>query len=195
MFSSLVHLSIFGKFSARSFKYVLFVFSMKYRCKCLIGPTKDSHIYCSTGHRIFSHQHCEGVATAVRMIPPIAQIRENSPRPMMHQSAPVNVPDWSKFLGAEKKNKWADCRGENGLIFFCISCRKCKAHLNFTFRIQIPHGFQNRVILLQNKTKYGLVGTKGLGRNIHVSYSLLITKSTSDENVPPCFCTCGILTF
>ena len=49
-----------------------------------------------------------GVATAVRMIPPIAQIRENSPRPMMHQSAPVNVPDWSKILGAEKKSKWAD---------------------------------------------------------------------------------------
>ncbi|KAG0582352.1 hypothetical protein KC19_3G053300 [Ceratodon purpureus] len=49
-----------------------------------------------------------GVSTAVRMIPPIAQIRENSPRPMMHQSAPVNVPDWSKILGAEKKSKWAD---------------------------------------------------------------------------------------
>lgn len=48
-------------------------------------------------------------SAAVRMIPPIAQIRENSsPRPMMHQSAPVNVPDWSKILGAERKNKWAD---------------------------------------------------------------------------------------
>lgn len=50
-----------------------------------------------------------GSSAAVRMIPPIAQIRENSPRPMMHQSAPVNVPDWSKILGAEKKSsKWAD---------------------------------------------------------------------------------------
>lgn len=48
-------------------------------------------------------------STAVRMIPPIAQIRENnSPRPMMHQSAPVNVPDWSKILGAERKNQWAE---------------------------------------------------------------------------------------
>lgn len=51
----------------------------------------------------------DGRSAAVRMIPPIAQIRENSsPRRMMHQSAPVNVPDWSKILGAERKNKWAD---------------------------------------------------------------------------------------
>lgn len=56
----------------------------------------------------YANSSRDGRSTAVRMIPPIAQIRENSPRPMMHQSAPVNVPDWSKILGAERKNKWAD---------------------------------------------------------------------------------------
>lgn len=55
-----------------------------------------------------SSREARGIATPLRMIPAIAQIREDSPRQMMHQSAPVNVPDWSKILGAEKKHKWAD---------------------------------------------------------------------------------------
>ena len=45
--------------------------------------------------------------------------------------------------------------------FFCISCKECKGTFELLFCIQIPHEFHNIVILLQNKTKYGLVGTKG----------------------------------
>ena len=48
------------------------------------------------------------------------------------------------------------------LFIFALSAKSSKAHLNFAFHIQIPYKFQNRVILLQNKTKYGLVDTKGL---------------------------------
>jgi hypothetical protein len=34
---------------------------------------------------------------------------------MMHQSAPVNVPDWSKILGAHKKSvAWVDDTVEEG---------------------------------------------------------------------------------
>lgn len=55
-----------------------------------------------------SSREARGIATPLRMITPIPQIRESSPRQMMHQSAPVNVPDWSKILGAEKKHRWAD---------------------------------------------------------------------------------------
>ena len=47
-------------------------------------------------------------------------------------------------------------------FFFASSTKSAKAHLNFTFDIQIPLRFHNKVFLLQNKTKYGLVGTKGL---------------------------------
>ena len=54
------------------------------------------------------------------------------------------------------------CRAQNGLISFASAAERARGHLNFTYRSQIPHGFYNRVILLQNKTKYGLVGTKGL---------------------------------
>jgi hypothetical protein len=48
------------------------------------------------------------MSAAARMIPPIMHTREvNNSRPAMHQSAPVNVPDWSKILGAQKKSsKW-----------------------------------------------------------------------------------------
>ena len=51
---------------------------------------------------------------------------------------------------------------QNGLIIFALAAKSARVHLNFRFCIQIPHGFSNRVILLQNKTKYGLVGTQGL---------------------------------
>jgi hypothetical protein len=71
-----------------------------------LSPHKLMGGYANYGQS--ASREARGVSTAVRMIPPIAQIRENSPRPMMHQSAPVNVPDWSKILGAEKKSKWAD---------------------------------------------------------------------------------------
>ena len=57
---------------------------------------------------------------------------------------------------------FSHCRAQNGLIFFASAAKSTRAYLNFTFRIQIPHGFHNRMILLQNKTKYGLIGTKGL---------------------------------
>lgn len=45
------------------------------------------------------------ISTAVRMIPPTGPVREQTGRHAMHQSAPMNVPDWSKILGAERKNK------------------------------------------------------------------------------------------
>ncbi|CAK9233291.1 unnamed protein product [Sphagnum troendelagicum] len=51
-----------------------------------------------------------------RMIPPTGCAhRETTSRQMMHQSAPVNVPDWSKILGAHKKSvAWVDDTVEEG---------------------------------------------------------------------------------
>ena len=67
------------------------------------------------------------------------------------------------------------CRAQNGLVFLASATESARAHLNFTFCIQIPHRFHNKAILLQNKTKYGLVGTKGFSLNLYTNrmkYSL-----------------------
>ena len=66
----------------------------------------------------------------------------------------------------------------NGLIFFASATESAKAHLHFTFCSQIPHKLHNIMILLQNKTKFGLMGIKGLA---YTQMQLQIQVSLSHE--------------
>jgi hypothetical protein len=83
-----------------------------------LSPLKPAN---SSGHQSMgssgSREVTPGrIATASRMIPPTGCAhRETTSRQMMHQSAPVNVPDWSKILGAHKKSvAWVDDTVEEG---------------------------------------------------------------------------------
>ena len=76
------------------------------------------------------------------------------------------------------------CRAHNGLIFLASIAQSTRGHLNFTFCIRVPHGFHNKVIFLQNKTKYSLVGTKRLSLHLlSMQFRDLILKILSDQKV------------